>query len=93
MPHTPLHRCKVRYLGNVQGVGFRFTVQRLANARNVVGWVRNEHDGSVTAELQADEQTLNELRNDIRTAMSNNITSEHATDLEPIPGETTLTVR
>lgn len=93
MPHVPLRRFQVRYLGRVQGVGFRYTVQRLANTRNVVGWVRNEPDGSVAAELQADEQTLNQLLDDIQTTMQQNIQNVHTTQIEPIPGESTLAVR
>jgi acylphosphatase len=36
-----------RYQGEVQGVGFRATVQRLAGGFAVKGWVKNEPDGSV----------------------------------------------
>ena len=35
------------YSGSVQGVGFRFTTQRLAKDHNLTGWVRNLSDGRV----------------------------------------------
>ncbi|MFA6379411.1 MAG: acylphosphatase [Candidatus Omnitrophota bacterium] len=35
------------YSGVVQGVGFRFTTQRLAKDLHLTGWVRNLSDGSV----------------------------------------------
>jgi len=35
--------------GFVQGVGFRFGVERAAQARGVAGWVRNRSDGAVEA--------------------------------------------
>lgn len=38
---------QVRYRGHVQGVGFRFTVERLAGQYEVGGFVRNDPDGSV----------------------------------------------
>lgn len=40
--------CKlVRYSGRVQGVGFRYTTQRLAEAFPVTGYVRNLPSGEV----------------------------------------------
>jgi acylphosphatase len=40
--------CKhVRYSGQVQGVGFRYTAQRLAAGYPVGGYVRNLPDGDV----------------------------------------------
>jgi acylphosphatase len=42
---------QVFYEGNVQGVGFRWTVRDAAKGFDVTGWVRNLPDGRV--ELQA----------------------------------------
>lgn len=40
--------CKhVYYSGQVQGVGFRYTAQRLAGGFDVTGYVRNLADGTV----------------------------------------------
>jgi acylphosphatase len=33
--------------GRVQGVGFRWFVEREAHILEIAGWVRNNHDGSV----------------------------------------------
>jgi acylphosphatase len=42
---------QISFEGNVQGVGFRWTVKRIAKGFDVIGWVRNLPDGRV--ELQA----------------------------------------
>ena len=51
----------VRYEGRVQGVGFRFTVVRLAQNLDVTGWVKNEFDGSVSMVAEGEENQLMEL--------------------------------
>lgn len=42
---------QVFYKGNVQGVGFRYSVKQIVKGFDVTGWVRNLADGRV--ELQA----------------------------------------
>ena len=46
--------------GEVQGVGFRYTARQAANALGLTGWVRNEYDGSVSAEIQGDRESIQE---------------------------------
>jgi acylphosphatase len=43
------HAAKVRISGHVQGVYFRAWTRGQAQRLGLDGWVRNEHDGSVTA--------------------------------------------
>ena len=42
----------IRFTGNVQGVGFRYTCSALAKRMGISGWVRNDPDGAVTGEFQ-----------------------------------------
>jgi acylphosphatase len=48
----PLVRRRVVVRGRVQGVFFRDTLRRRAEARNVTGWVTNRGDGAVEAALE-----------------------------------------
>ena len=44
--------------GRVQGVGFRYSMQREAVRIGVRGWVRNRRDGSVEALVQGNEAAI-----------------------------------
>ena len=44
--------------GRVQGVGFRYLTRRAADLIGVIGWVRNERDGSVILEIQGTEEQV-----------------------------------
>jgi acylphosphatase len=58
--HDPnlMRRLRLHFVGEVQGVGFRWTAHRVANELGLVGWVRNEPDGSVSMELQGPSHDL-----------------------------------
>ncbi len=53
--------------GRVQGVGFRWFTLETAKKHGVSGWVRNLFDGSVEAEVQADEKLLKVLVAELKT--------------------------
>ncbi len=46
---------QVFFEGNVQGVGFRYSVKQIAKGFDVTGWVKNLPDGRV--ELQVNGET------------------------------------
>ena len=48
---TPVRR-RYRFYGRVQGVGFRYEATGIASQLSLVGWVKNEYDGSVTVEIE-----------------------------------------
>jgi acylphosphatase len=47
--------------GSVQGVFFRDTTRRRAESRGVVGWVRNNPDGTVEALFEGDPEAVDAL--------------------------------
>ena len=52
--------------GRVQGVGFRWYVQREAGLRDLRGWVRNTEEGEVEVMASGSPETLAELRASLR---------------------------
>ncbi|GAB4313185.1 MAG: hypothetical protein Kow0059_04240 [Candidatus Sumerlaeia bacterium] len=53
--------------GLVQGVGFRYFVQRAANRLGVRGWVRNRSDGGVEVEAVGDRASLERFLQELQT--------------------------
>lgn len=88
-----MHRQQLRFVGRVQGVGFRATTRDIAQRWPVTGWVRNEPDGSVLLEVQGDEASVRAMLAQLRQRMAKNIQHEHATPLPLREGEDSFEVR
>ena len=56
------NKCMERYLiifkGQVQGVGFRYTCQRIATELDLTGQAKNLDNGNVEVEIQGDEDQI-----------------------------------
>ncbi len=52
---------KVRVIGRVQGVGFRYFTERVAEELGIAGYVMNCHDGSVEVIAEAERKALDEF--------------------------------
>ncbi len=52
---------RVRVSGEVQGVSFRGFTAREAVRLELLGWVRNDDDGSVVAHLEGPEEDVEEM--------------------------------
>ena len=59
-------RLTLTVLGDVQGVGFRFFVRKVASNLSVAGWVRNETDGTVSIVAEGPVGDLNKLLDSVR---------------------------
>ena len=59
-------RMQVFYSGQVQGVGFRYTVKSAARGFDVVGWVRNLADGRVEMVAEGTRDELEAFRQGLR---------------------------
>jgi acylphosphatase len=54
-------RRRVVVRGHVQGVFFRETTRRRAQAAGVAGWVRNRPDGAVEAVFEGEQEAVDRL--------------------------------
>lgn len=75
--------CKRYYVsGIVQGVGFRYFVERVARHRKINGYVRNLHDGRVEVYAIGTSARLTDLRIELehgpRGASVSNVSEENA---------------
>ncbi|WP_026507950.1 acylphosphatase [Butyrivibrio sp. MC2013] len=70
------------FKGDVQGVGFRYTASHLAGRLGLTGYVRNEWDGSVTAEVQGPREAIDSFLTDIQNGRFINI---YNMDISPMP--------
>jgi acylphosphatase len=59
---------EICWKGNVQGVGFRATVRKLAQEHGLTGWVRNEADGTVLAIAEGTPEAIIAWKNDVALA-------------------------
>jgi len=56
-------RYYVIFLGQVQGVGFRWTARQLANSLGLTGWIKNLENGNVEMEIQGDKTSILDMIN------------------------------
>ena len=62
----PEARAHAFYTGRVQGVGFRYTAERLAMEEGLVGWVKNLADGRVELVCEGARGPMEKLLERIR---------------------------
>jgi len=48
----------IHYSGKVQGIGFRYTVQRLAVPLGLTGWIKNLADGRVEMMVEGPDDLI-----------------------------------
>ncbi len=73
--------------GRVQGVGFRWFVEREAHILGIAGWVRNHHDGTVEVMAQGTRDQLAGLHSRLREGpRASRVDSVEVSDESPSQG-------
>jgi len=70
-----MKRVQVIYSGQVQGVGFRYTVKEAASGYEIGGFVKNLTNGDVEVVAEAQEPDITRFLADIETEMGRFIES------------------
>ncbi|SEH46724.1 MULTISPECIES: acylphosphatase [Atopobiaceae] len=90
-------RRRLRYAGEVQAVGFRFTAQQIARRVEVAGWVENLDDGDVLVEVQGLPGQVDEFKKEVAAASASADTWIKATLVDendiPVVAEDSFRVR
>jgi acylphosphatase len=87
-------KCR-RYVvrGRVQGVGFRFFVEREAHMLGIAGWVRNNPDGTVEVLAMGTPEQLMGLRGRLRAGpRAARVDAVDESEARPIPGLTVFRI-
>ena len=75
-----------RYIvrGRVQRVGFRFFVEDAARREGILGYVRNQHDGSVEVVAEGDADAMQRFEMAVRRGPSGaRVDDVETTEVEP----------
>ncbi len=91
MTNTEARRFLVR--GRVQGVGFRWFVEREAHTLGVAGWVRNNSDSSVEILAMGSREQLSALRSRLRQGpRAARVDAVEESDATPVAGLTNFRI-
>ncbi|MFP4105342.1 MAG: acylphosphatase [Phycisphaerae bacterium] len=63
----------VKFKGNVQGVGFRYTSTRTAKQYEITGYVKNMPDGTVELVAEGEKKEIDAFLSDLKEQMSRHI--------------------
>lgn len=76
-------RKRVVYRGRVQGVGFRYTAQRIAEGFLIGGYVKNLPDGTVELVAEGMADFVNQFLASVGSRMGPYIDDQSETELTP----------
>ncbi len=56
-----MERAKIKVIGDVQGVFYRFSAKIMADNLGITGWAENEPDGSVAMVIEGESEAIKQF--------------------------------
>jgi acylphosphatase len=79
--------------GAVQGVGFRYSAVAEAERHGISGWVRNNPDGTVEAEIEGDPEAVERMLDWLRHGPPGSRVAQVVVEDVPVVGEPGFVIR
>lgn len=90
----PAKRIALAVHGRVQGVGFRFFTKDSADRLRLTGWVRNEFNGTVVAEVQGEATHVDRFCSELgRGPMFGSVSDLQLQEIPTVSNESLFTIR
>ena len=91
-PDDPIARSYI-VRGRVQGVGFRWFVEREAHTLGIAGWVRNRPDGTVEVLAMGTQEQLSNLHSRLRQGpRASRVDAVEVSETQPVEGLKTFRI-
>jgi acylphosphatase len=87
-----MKRLTVHFSGRVQGVGFRYTAQRMARQYPITGYVKNLSDGRVEMVVEGDDQHVDGFIEAVQCSMASYIHDRQIMASPGLPQYTTFDI-
>lgn len=84
---------EVHYSGQVQGVGFRFSTQKVARRHPVTGFVENLVDGRVRVVVEGEHAAVSDFLRDVVSTMAGFIREVNVKDRSATDAFTSFEIR
>ena len=78
---------EIKVEGFVQGVGYRFFCHRLATGLGLTGWIRNDHDSSVSIRAEGDRSQIEEFLDNLKVGPRAAVVKDIKVRWMPFSGE------
>jgi acylphosphatase len=93
LTEKPVEARRFLVRGRVQGVGFRWFVEREAHILGIAGWVRNNHNGSVEVLAHGTRDQLSGLHGRLREGpRAARVDAVEVSDAVPVAGISTFRI-